>query len=135
MTDKIASNKNPPRTIEVLGFGILILKLFRNSDLEIRNFRNIIPDNILQVLKLSRVIVIGIARKKGIERTKNTVASSSEANSTYIAKAMARYGTIERGKMPVTIKQNKISCPTKTQFKILSFIFYQKIHCILGGCY
>ena len=63
-----------------------------------------------------------MARKNGIERTNNTVASSSEADRTYAAKAMARYGTTERGKTPVTIKPNKTSWTTKIILKVLDLI-------------
>ena len=72
-------------------------------------------DIIRHVLKLSKVAVIGMARKNGIERTNNIVAFSSETNNAYAAKATARYGTIVRGKIPVTIKPNKTSWLTKTQ--------------------
>lgn len=64
---------------------------------------------------------MGIAKKNGIDLTKKTVASSREANITYIAKATARYGTIERGKIPVTIKPNKISWTTNIQSITLNF--------------
>ena len=85
--DKMANNKRPAKIIKVLDFVILILKLFRNSDLEIRNFaanhfKKIIAASIRQVLKLSNVAVSGMAIKNGIERTKNKVAFSSEANNT-----------------------------------------------------
>ena len=63
-----------------------------------------------------------MAMKNGIERTKNTVASSSEANNTYTAKTTAKYGTTARGKMPVTIKPNKTSWTTKIILKVLDLI-------------
>ena len=57
------------------------LDFIENLKFKIENLANIMSDSILQVLKLSKLSVNGRAMKSGMERTNNTVASSSDAKS------------------------------------------------------
>src|SRR3989338_1373734 len=96
--DKTANNSNRNSGIlksDVLNFRFGILKLFRNSDLEIRNFaanhfKNMIAASILQVLKLSKSAVKGRARNMGMDLMNKTTASSRGARRTYAAKPATR---------------------------------------------
>ena len=122
MMDRIVNKSSSINSFEwVCNF--LKIKNLRLNTVGHTHFKNIMADSILHVLKLSNETVIGIARKNGIERTKNIVAFSREEKRTYITKAPTRYGTTARGKTPVTIKPNKISSITKTQLSIFLFIF------------
>jgi len=55
---------------------------------------------------------MGIVMKNGIDRTKNTVASSIGANAKYIVNPRAKNMEVSRGKMPATIIPNKIISST-----------------------
>ena len=70
--------------------------------------------------------LIGIAIKNGIDRTKKTVAFSIGAVATYITNPIAKNIAVSRGKIPVIIKPNKISSPTKILLGKLIFDIFKK---------
>ena len=78
-----------------------------------------IATNIRQVLKLSKLCVIGRAKNNGIERTKSIVESSTGVQSTYRANPAAKYSDATLGRIPSTTKTNIASSATNTVFNSL----------------
>ncbi len=80
------------------------------------HLRKIRPERIRHILSESKPVVIGIAIKNGIDRTKNVVESSSDAHSTYAARTNVQNGTTPRGINPATTSPITTKCAKNTTF-------------------
>lgn len=78
-------------------------------------------DKILQVLKLSKPSMMGIATKSGMERTKNITLSSVLANIKYPVRKTAKTVATSRGIIPKTNKTKKMTWPIYNLFRKLIF--------------
>ena len=122
MMESIAKTSRATRSFEYFENPCIFRKYFK--PVIWASFRKSIIDKILQVFRLSYSVVIGIAIKRGIDLTKNVVASSIGATIKYIARPIAKNIEVSRGKTPVMMRPNKMSWIIKIRFNLLDIIAY-----------
>ena len=80
------------------------------------NFTNKIKTRIRQMLKLSKLSVMGSAKNKGIDLAVNITESSREEMMSMVGKKIAKNKALSRGKIPIAIKITNSNSMKKAMF-------------------